>query len=603
LMLPDNDKMINGGGSEQQQQQQQQQLASVETTIATVTTITRDSLLERKKIKLLQDTLEFLEKSGFLYCISEVPSFVYVFQNELISTTIYDLLPPSEASKIHISIANFIENEYHETLRPFYSKLAYHYKLGSDRSNACKYEVKAAALLASSGAFQDGYAKVENAIELASNVEEFDALLIVCDKALEELQFMIDRLQTAIVHINQDLEHLHEMPATQQQATLVESNKIIHRLSFSLYNFLTALNGNGSGATSGPSTTGVSTVSDSNPDRKNPQDKGKRFVSFFGIASRSKSLSQNVIGDTPNTASHQQTSPGAMQTELTLASEPVETIAPNTPAFALPLSRINNSQSPAESDISIFEPNQTPLSDKLASSADRKILPKDSMLYLDGEEYVEDNEEEEKEKKEFKVSLLESKKHELSLRQGQVKSFQSLRRKVETYRTYQIRRSLNGSSLGSSLGSQVIPFSPNHNHHLNMAVRTAPPSPSKHRIAANGEEYSDNYEAFLQEAALQELMSAPSDNQIEQVDKNATIALSWKVSFIDRPSEVDDVYPPIKELRDSELTRTALEDNSQGGDSSNKTSNARSFSYRSRISSEGRTSYIADNAGCRCVIQ
>jgi hypothetical protein len=91
----------------------------------------------------LAEALEQLEKHGFLYCISEHPTFIYSIENELIQNTLYELIPPryrffffsvfsysksyflpifcnSDASAVHLEIAKYLEKEYLENLRPFY---------------------------------------------------------------------------------------------------------------------------------------------------------------------------------------------------------------------------------------------------------------------------------------------------------------------------------------------------------------------------------------------------------------------------------------------------------------------------------------------------
>lgn len=44
--------------------------------------------------KTLQQVFEALEKHCFIHCISEYPTLIYAFQNELIQRTMYELLPP-----------------------------------------------------------------------------------------------------------------------------------------------------------------------------------------------------------------------------------------------------------------------------------------------------------------------------------------------------------------------------------------------------------------------------------------------------------------------------------------------------------------------------
>jgi predicted ATPase len=47
------------------------------------------------KIKcILTESLELLADNGFIVCLEETPGAIYEFQNELIQTTLYELMPP-----------------------------------------------------------------------------------------------------------------------------------------------------------------------------------------------------------------------------------------------------------------------------------------------------------------------------------------------------------------------------------------------------------------------------------------------------------------------------------------------------------------------------
>lgn len=69
--------------------------------------------------------------------------------------------------------------------------LAHHYRQGHNKAKAFKYELKAAALVVSSGAYHDGFLLAERSLHLAEHYVELIALLEVIDKAVEDLQQIV----------------------------------------------------------------------------------------------------------------------------------------------------------------------------------------------------------------------------------------------------------------------------------------------------------------------------------------------------------------------------------------------------------------------------
>lgn len=140
----------------------------------------------------------------------------------------------SDAAGQHLSVARFLEEEYAENLRPFYPRygdndgndedndggslrllcqdcteiyssvclslslfvcailclslcllcsLAYHYRQANDKAKAFKFELKAAALAVTSGAFADGFVYAESAFEFVQSLAQVHVLLEVIDHA------------------------------------------------------------------------------------------------------------------------------------------------------------------------------------------------------------------------------------------------------------------------------------------------------------------------------------------------------------------------------------------------------------------------------------
>eukprot|EP01038_Epipyxis_sp_PR26KG_P014054 gene14054-18852_t len=138
----------------------------------------------------LIDNLEELVLHGFLVILKEYPFIIYGFENPLVQSTLYELMPPRDASEIHLCVAKYIENTYQNDKSLFYPSLAYHYKKCPDEQhNAFKYKLKAADYAVSLSAYKNALEFAESAFELARTVTEFHYLLKVLKIALDEMEF------------------------------------------------------------------------------------------------------------------------------------------------------------------------------------------------------------------------------------------------------------------------------------------------------------------------------------------------------------------------------------------------------------------------------
>ena len=59
---------------------------------------------------------------GLIQCVEETPIVIYAFQNQIIHNTIYNMIPPRDASVIHLNIATNIQNTYIGNLAPYYQR-------------------------------------------------------------------------------------------------------------------------------------------------------------------------------------------------------------------------------------------------------------------------------------------------------------------------------------------------------------------------------------------------------------------------------------------------------------------------------------------------
>jgi predicted ATPase len=81
------------------------------------------AILPVQLVPNISQSLESLAEYAFIYCIEELSGIaIFGFQNELILSTLYELLPPSDAAPVHLAIAEFIESKYSKNLAPFYAR-------------------------------------------------------------------------------------------------------------------------------------------------------------------------------------------------------------------------------------------------------------------------------------------------------------------------------------------------------------------------------------------------------------------------------------------------------------------------------------------------
>ena len=148
----------------------------------------------------LPSHLDILAGEGVVARISDRPR-VYVFQNELIRQTLYDLFLPSEATVIHKRIAQAMEECCKDTIRSYYACLSYHYAMAEGcRSSAFRFTVKTADQAISQGSFSKGLTYLDH----AASFLEYESELIVLLKVAEMANFDMSpksTLMTRFAHL------------------------------------------------------------------------------------------------------------------------------------------------------------------------------------------------------------------------------------------------------------------------------------------------------------------------------------------------------------------------------------------------------------------
>ena len=170
----------------------------------------------------VKEGLQLLAEEGFVVCVETTEKdVIYNFRNDFIAKALYQLSPPSEASRIHASAALFIEQHYQEDLSPHYESLSYHCRrcihMEDQRSRSFRYTCLAAEYKVDSGAFGQCLHLCSSALTLAFAVEELDALERILSAGYEELS-IVKMLEAGSSF---DAEGKHAVAA----AAMEESNK------------------------------------------------------------------------------------------------------------------------------------------------------------------------------------------------------------------------------------------------------------------------------------------------------------------------------------------------------------------------------------------
>lgn len=142
---------------------------------------------------ILTSLLGKLVEQGFLKVLDDSMELQFEFQNDLIQSTLYDLLPPSDAEKIHLGAAQFIESTFSDNLRPYYHNLAGHYKhIVNKRGSALHYEMRAAEQVIERGGFADAVTFLRGAVQLCLYQREYEAVVLLVDTVLIDLNLAVD---------------------------------------------------------------------------------------------------------------------------------------------------------------------------------------------------------------------------------------------------------------------------------------------------------------------------------------------------------------------------------------------------------------------------
>jgi hypothetical protein len=140
-----------------------------------------------------------IKNKNFNFCqIEKNFNTIYSFQNNFIQLKIKELLPPSDASILHLKIAQYIEHKFQNDLTVYFPILAYHYQRCKNKKHlSFKFELKSADIAISQCAFNDG---LNFAIEAFQSVElhtEIQILLKVLDVAIVNINSYKDNIITS----------------------------------------------------------------------------------------------------------------------------------------------------------------------------------------------------------------------------------------------------------------------------------------------------------------------------------------------------------------------------------------------------------------------
>jgi hypothetical protein len=136
----------------------------------------------------LAASLHTLSEEGIIFLIAAKPP-VYAFHNEIIRTTLYDFVLPSEASLVHQRIAQTMETMYRDDLAPYYAFLSYHFAMSPAemKPRAFFYTVRSADLELSGADFAMSYMYLQYALTFMEFQNEIEVISKVVEGALADM--------------------------------------------------------------------------------------------------------------------------------------------------------------------------------------------------------------------------------------------------------------------------------------------------------------------------------------------------------------------------------------------------------------------------------
>ena len=139
----------------------------------------------------LEEACHALLEAGFFMCHeSQLPDAMYSLRNDFITKALYRLTPPSEAARIHLAAAHYIEDHHQDDLQAYYDLLAYHYVHCSHpdaTAVAFKYACDSATYKTESFSFTQGLLACLNAMKMATTVAQTQQLYGIVSSAYDEL--------------------------------------------------------------------------------------------------------------------------------------------------------------------------------------------------------------------------------------------------------------------------------------------------------------------------------------------------------------------------------------------------------------------------------
>ena len=87
----------------------------------------------------IAECLAELRDDDWIEKVNPEPNVSYEFQHDLLRHVVYNLNLASKQKYIHLSTAHYVEKQFFEDLRPYFTLLTYHYRKAGDKNNTMKY--------------------------------------------------------------------------------------------------------------------------------------------------------------------------------------------------------------------------------------------------------------------------------------------------------------------------------------------------------------------------------------------------------------------------------------------------------------------------------
>ena len=166
------------------------------------------------------DLLAELSQTEMTRLVTADPEWIYLFRHALTHEVAYESLPFARRQMLHALVADWLEEQYADNLRPFYAVLAYHYGRAANQEKCLRYAIQAGDAARTIFANQEAvelYTLAQEQLQALGEEERWDTAVYVYLSRAEVLMAMGD-FATAVTDAERAIQHIRTHNAPEQLA-------------------------------------------------------------------------------------------------------------------------------------------------------------------------------------------------------------------------------------------------------------------------------------------------------------------------------------------------------------------------------------------------